>query len=325
MEKEDRLIEEIATNEKINEITKKMHEEIINELEALEVEENPFKWKDIALRRTLSHMYVFLPENNDTFNISNNVSFKIDVNDYSNIINISKETQKEVLFNFSLIVDNKEYKGHYMYDYNKRHNAINPFKRFDLDKIENDERSKTYFDEECPYEVRFDFLTFGGPMLKLFVLEKEKHDLLEKYIKDNNIKKFEKLAGEIVSNSKNYFEEERVLLVTVNVCHDNNISTQVYCDILFDKIYPKSKYGLKIIRDYMLEDENTGIRFLDEKKRKINDLKKNVIDEMFYIDYLETHYQLQKKLHEKGSSVKDSMDNLIKRIDRKIEELSNEK
>ena len=157
-------------------------------------------------------------------------------------------------------------------------------------------KERTKMASNCPYTIKVDYpereiiyVTDNDAYIEFYVIEKLKHSLFCNAIIDNNMEKFKELGQELLEDATCYEDEERLALLTITTCQKNNIDDEPYINIL-EKLYETSKYGKEVIKNNRTPDDNTGNPELDREKRKINELKSEILSKIIKLEDAEINY-----------------------------------
>ena len=257
----------------IDELVKERKDQLENDSHQQEIKE---VFKTVKSRK---HKYYY--NKMDELKVGNNLTIKIDKNEIIN--NLDTETENgEKTINFTV---NIAFKGEFICTKRNQNQR----------KLLTKERTK--MESNCPYTIKVDYpersiidVTNEDAYIEFYVIEKLKHSLFCDAILNQNMERFKELAQELLEDATCYEDEERLVLLTENTCKKNNIDDEPYADIL-DKLYETSKYGKEVIKNNRIPDDNTGNPELDREKRKINELKNEILSKLEKLESAEMNYE----------------------------------
>lgn len=257
----------------IDELVKERKNQLENDSHQQEIKE---VFKTVKNRK---HKYYY--NKMDELKVGNNLTIKIDKNEIIN--NLDTETENgEKTINFTV---NIAFKGEFICTKRNQNQR----------KLSTKERTK--MESNCPYTIKVDYpersiidVTNEDAYIEFYVIEKLKHSLFCDAILNQNMERFKELAQELLEDATCYEDEERLVLLTENTCKKNNIDDGPYADIL-DKLYETSKYGKEVIKNNRIPDDNTGNPELDREKRKINELKNEILSKLEKLESAEINYE----------------------------------
>lgn len=259
-----KIIEELVKERK-NQLENNFHQQEIKEI-----------FETVKNRR---HKYYY--NKMDELKIGNNLTIKMNKDEI--IKNLDTEAENgEKTIDFTV---NISFKGNFICTKRKPNQK----------KLSNKERTK--IESNCPYRIKVDYperdiidVNNQDAYIEFYVIEKLKHSLFCDAIICKNMEKFKELGQELLEDATCYEDEKRLALLMTNTCQKNNIDDEPYANIL-EQLYEKSKYGKEVIKNNRIPDDNTGNPELDREKRKINELKSEILSKIATLEDAEMCYE----------------------------------
>lgn len=253
----------------------KIHKELIDERNKRVAENHGVMAMKGVSDFVNNHKHKYFINKMDELKIYDNIIVELDKKEL--VDNIDSEDKK---INFSITIDGKLYKGN-----------------FNSSKKGISEKRETFVDESCPYHVdvrcpstNYIDVSSDDYYVTFRVFERNKHNKFIETIKNGDFSEYEKLARLLIREAKCYADEERLVLITANICKKNEINPEPFENIL-DSLYETSKYGKEVIENHKIPDDNIGNEDLDRKKREINLLKDEILSKIEKLEEAEFSYQ----------------------------------
>lgn len=280
--------ENIFSKEKISRIKNQENQERINIVNELVKErknqlENDLKSQEIkeVFKTVKNRKYRYYYNKMDDLKIGNNLTIKMNKDEIiKNLDTDIKNGEKTIGFTVNI-----SFNGEFICTKRKTNEK----------RLSSKERTKMA--SNCPYTIKVDYpegeiidVTDNDAYIEFYVIEKLKHSLFCNAIIDNNMEKFKELGQELLEDATCYEDEERLALLTITTCQKNNIDDEPYINIL-EKLYETSKYGKEVIKNNRTPDDNTGNPELDREKRKINELKSEILSKIIKLEDAEINYK----------------------------------
>lgn len=257
----------------VNELVKERKNQLENDLKSQEIKE--------VFKTVKNRKYRYYYNKMDDLKIGNNLTIKMNKDEIiKNLDTDIKNGEKTIGFTVNI-----SFNGEFICTKRKTNEK----------RLSSKERTKMA--SNCPYTIKVDYpereiidLTDNDAYIEFYVIEKLKHSLFCNAIIDNNMEKFKELGQELLEDATCYEDEERLALLTITTCQKNNIDDEPYINIL-EKLYETSKYGKEVIKNNRTPDDNTGNPELDREKRKINELKSEILSKIIKLEDAEINYK----------------------------------
>lgn len=257
----------------VNELVKERKNQLENDLKSQEIKE--------VFKTVKNRKYRYYYNKMDDLKIGNNLTIKMNKDEIiKNLDTDIKNGEKTIGFTVNI-----SFNGEFICTKRKTNEK----------RLSSKERTKMA--SNCPYTIKVDYpereiidVTDNDAYIEFYVIEKLKHSLFCNAIIDNNMEKFKELGQELLEDATCYEDEERLALLTTTTCQKNNIDDEPYINIL-EKLYETSKYGKEVIKNNRTPDDNTGNPELDREKRKINELKSEILSKIIKLEDAEINYK----------------------------------
>ena len=257
----------------VNELVKERKNQLENDLKSQEIKE--------VFKTVKNRKYRYYYNKMDDLKIGNNLTIKMNKDEIiKNLDTDIKNGKKTIGFTVNI-----SFNGEFICTKRKTNEK----------RLSSKERTKMA--SNCPYTIKVDYpereiidVTDNDAYIEFYVIEKLKHSLFCNAIIDNNMEKFKELGQELLEDATCYEDEERLALLTTTTCQKNNIDDEPYINIL-EKLYETSKYGKEVIKNNRTPDDNTGNLELDREKRKINELKSEILSKIIKLEDAEINYK----------------------------------
>lgn len=257
----------------VNELVKERKNQLENDLKSQEIKE--------VFKTVKNRKYRYYYNKMDDLKIGNNLTIKMNKDEIiKNLDTDIKNGEKTIGFTVNI-----SFNGEFICTKRKTNEK----------RLSSKERTKMA--SNCPYTIKVDYpereiidVTDNDAYIEFYVIEKLKHSLFCNAIIDNNMEKFKELGQELLEDATCYEDEERLALLTITTCQKNNIDDEPYINIL-EKLYETSKYGKEVIKNNRTPDDNTGNPELDREKRKINELKSEILSKIIKLEDAEINYK----------------------------------
>ena len=257
----------------VNELVKERKNQLENDLKSQEIKE--------VFKTVKNRKYRYYYNKMDDLKIGNNLTIKMNKDEIiKNLDTDIKNGEKTIGFTVNI-----SFNGEFICTKRKTNEK----------RLSSKERTKMA--SNCPYTIKVDYpereiidVTDNDAYIEFYVIEKLKHSLFCNAIRDNNMEKFKELGQELLEDATCYEDEERLALLTTTTCQKNNIDDEPYINIL-EKLYETSKYGKEVIKNNRTPDDNTGNPELDREKRKINELKSEILSKIIKLEDAEINYK----------------------------------
>ena len=257
----------------VNELVKERKNQLENDLKSQEIKE--------VFKTVKNRKYRYYYNKMDDLKIGNNLTIKMNKDEIIKKLDTDiKNGEKTIGFTVNI-----SFNGEFICTKRKTNEK----------RLSSKERTKMA--SNCPYTIKVDYpereiidVTDNDAYIEFYVIEKLKHSLFCNAIIDNNMEKFKELGQELLEDATCYEDEERLALLTTTTCQKNNIDDEPYINIL-EKLYETSKYGKEVIKNNRTPDDNTGNPELDREKRKINELKSEILSKIIKLEDAEINYK----------------------------------